>query len=176
MIFEEKTLESEMIYEGNILNLRRDLVAIKNGGTAYREIIEHNGAAVMVPVTDEGKIVLVRQYRKPLERAVLEIPAGKIEPGEEPLDAARRELREETGYTADEVEHIITFYPTVAYCREELHMFLCRGLRAGETDFDEGESIEVCEYDPEILKQMVRRGEIQDGKTIIAVLMLGQIM
>lgn len=176
MIFEEKTLKSELLYEGNILNLRRDLVTIKNGGTSYREIIEHREAAVMIPVTDEGKIVLVEQFRKALERAVLEVPAGKLEPGEAPIDAARRELREETGYSAASIEYMITYYPTVAYCQEKLYLFLCKNLTPGETDFDESESIEIHEYDLPTLKNMIMSGRIQDAKTIIAVLMLEQYM
>ena len=114
MTFEEKTISSERIYEGAIINLRRDEVTVQNG-TSYREIIEHNGGAVLAAVTDEGKMVMVRQYRKPAGRVMLEVPAGKIDSGEEPLSAAIRELKEETGYTATEVKFMTSFYPSVGY-------------------------------------------------------------
>ena len=98
MTFEEKTLKSERIYEGAIINLRRDKVTVQHG-TSYREIVEHNGGAVLAAVTDRGRLVMVRQFRKPAERVMLEVPAGKIDPGEKPEEAAVRELKEETGYT-----------------------------------------------------------------------------
>ena len=98
MTFEEKTLNSQRIYEGKIINLRKDQVTVSNG-TSYREIIEHNGGAVLAAVTEDEKMVMVRQFRKPAERMMLEVPAGKIDPGEQPLEAALRELKEETGYT-----------------------------------------------------------------------------
>ena len=102
MTFEEKTLKSERIYEGTIINLRRDKVTVQHG-TSYREIVEHNGGAVLAAVTDRGRLVMVRQFRKPAERVMLEVPAGKIDPGEKPEEAAVRELKEETGYTAGTV-------------------------------------------------------------------------
>ena len=124
MTFEEKTISSERIYEGAIINLRRDEVTVQNG-TSYREIIEHNGGAVLAAVTDEGKMVMVRQYRKPAGRVMLEVPAGKIDSGEEPLSAAIRELKEETGYTATEVKFMTSFYPSVGYSEEVLYLYLC---------------------------------------------------
>ena len=138
MTFEEKTIETEMLYRGSVLNLRKDKVTVQNG-VSYREIIEHNGGAVIAAVTDEGKMVMVRQYRKPANRVVFEVPAGKIDPGEEPLATAARELKEETGYTADNIEFITSFYPTVGYSEEQLYLFLASGLTAGETSFDENE-------------------------------------
>ena len=112
MIFEEKTLKSERIYEGTILNLRRDEVTVLHG-TSYREIVEHNGGAVLAALTDEGKMVMVRQFRKPAERVMLEVPAGKIDPGEKPEETAKRELAEETGYRARHVRYLTEFYPSV---------------------------------------------------------------
>ena len=142
MIFEEKTLESRRIYEGKIINLREDKVTTKNG-TSFREVVEHNGGAVMAAITDEGKMVMVRQYRKPAERVMLEVPAGKIDPGEDPKMTAARELKEETGYTAGKIEYITFFYPSVGYSEEKLYLYLCTELTPGETDPDESEAIDM---------------------------------
>ena len=141
MTFEEKTISSEMIYEGRIINLRKDKVTVKNG-TSYREIVEHNGGAVLLAVTDEGKMVMVRQYRKPADKVMFEVPAGKIDPGEDPLVTAGREV---------------------------LYLYLCRDLKPGETDFDENEALDIEEWDVDELHEMVMRGEIDDAKTLIAI-------
>ena len=127
MTFEEKTLKSEKIYDGAIINLRRDKVTVQ-GGTSYREIIEHNGGAVIAALTEDRRLVMVRQYRKPADKVMLEVPAGKIDPGEMPLEAAVRELKEETGYTASKVEFLTEFYPSVGYSEERLYLYLCTGL------------------------------------------------
>lgn len=171
MTFEEKTLSSERIYEGAIINLRRDKVTVQNG-TSYREIVEHNGGAVLAAITPEGRMVMVRQFRKPAERVMLEVPAGKIDVGEEPVQAAVRELKEETGYTAGKVKHLTSFYPSVGYAEEVLHLYLCTDLTAGDTCFDENEAIDIEEMDVDTLYHMVMAGEIQDAKTAIAVLMV----
>lgn len=175
MTFEEKTLESQMIYEGAIINLRRDKVTVEKG-TSYREIIEHNGGAVLAAVTDEGKMVMVRQYRKPAERVMLEVPAGKIDPGETPFETACRELKEETGYTPGEVKYLTEFYPSVGYSEEVLYLYICTGLTAGETCPDENEALDVLEMDVEELYGMVMRAEIRDAKTIIAIMMVRDLI
>ena len=171
MTFEEKTLKSEKIYEGGIINLRRDKVTVQ-GGTSYREIIEHNGGAVIAALTEDKKLVMVRQYRKPADKVMLEVPAGKIDPGEMPLEAAVRELKEETGYTASKVEFLTEFYPSVGYSEERLYLYLCTGLTPGETCFDENEAIETEEIDLDRLFKMDMSGELDDAKTIIAILMV----
>ena len=135
MTFEEKTLKSEKIYDGAIINLRRDKVTVQ-GGTSYREIIEHNGGAVIAALTEDRRLVMVRQYRKPADKVMLEVPAGKIDPGEKPIEAAVRELKEETGYAASKVEFLTEFYPSVGYSEEKLYLYLCTGLTPGETCFD----------------------------------------
>ena len=171
MTFEEKTLKSEKIYEGTIINLRRDKVTAQ-GGTSYREIIEHNGGAVIAALTEDKKLVMVRQYRKPAGKVMLEVPAGKIDKGEKPLEAAVRELKEETGYTASKVEFLTEFYPSVGYSEERLYLYLCTGLTPGETCFDENEAIEIEEIDLDRLFKMAMSGELDDAKTIIAILMV----
>ena len=171
MTFEEKTLKSEKIYKGAIINLRRDKVTVQ-GGTSYREIIEHNGGAVIAALTEDKKLVMVRQYRKPADKVMLEVPAGKIDPGEKPLDAAVRELKEETGYTAEKVEFLTQFYPSVGYSEEVLYLYLCTGLTPGETNFDENEAIDIEEVELDRLFKMAMSGEIDDAKTLIAILMV----
>ena len=170
MTFEEKIIESELIYKGAILNLRRDKVTVLNG-ESYREIIEHNGGAVLAAITDEGKMVMVRQFRNPAQRVVFEAPAGKIDPGEAPEITAARELKEETGYIAGNVKFLTDFYPSVGYCEEKLYLFLCTDLKPGDTDPDENECLDIEEWDIEELYNMVITGQIHDAKTIIAIFM-----
>jgi len=171
MIFEEKTISTERIYEGKILNLRRDKVVTVTGDPSFREIVEHNGGSVAVPITKEGKLVLVRQFRKPLERSMLELPAGKIEKGEEPLATIKRELKEETGYTAGNITFLTAFYPSVGYTNEALYIYLATDLIPGETEYDEHEAMDILEMDFEEAHNMVVRGEIQDAKTMLGILL-----
>ena len=171
MTFAEKTIRSERIYEGAIINLRRDEVTVRCG-VSQREIVDHNGGAVLAAVTDEGKMVMVRQYRKPAEKVMFEAPAGKIDGSEEPLSAAVRELKEETGYTAGQVRFLTSFYPSVGYSTEVLYLYLCTELVPGETDFDENEALDIEEWDVEELFSLVMKGQIDDAKTIIAIMMV----
>lgn len=174
MTFEETTLKSELIYKGTILNLRRDKVRVVGGREAYREIIEHAGGVTIAAVTGEGRMVMVRQYRKAAGKVVLEAPAGKMDPGEDPVRTAARELREETGYTAGKLEHLTSFYSSIGYSEEVLHLFLATGLTPGPTSFDENEALEIEEYDLRELKRMVLNKEIEDGKTIAAILLAAE--
>jgi ADP-ribose pyrophosphatase len=171
MTFEEKTLKSERIYEGAIINLRRDQVTVEHG-TSYREIVEHNGGAVLAAITREGKMVMVRQYRKAAQRVMLEAPAGKIDKGEQAEAAAIRELKEETGYTAGKVTFLTKFFPSVGYSEEVLYLYLCTDLTPGETCFDENEALDIEEMDLDVLHRMVMDGDIEDGKTAVAILMV----
>lgn len=172
MVIEERTLSSEMIYKGKILNLRKDKVTVKDNKTSYREIVEHNGGVALATVTGEGKMVMVRQYRKAAEKAVLEVPAGKIEIGEDHRLTAERELKEETGYTADNIEFITSFYSSIGYSTEKIYLYRATGLHPGETDFDDNESIDIMEYDIGLLKKMILNQEIEDAKTIAAILLV----
>ncbi len=171
MIFEEKKISSERIYEGAILNLRRDTVTVPSG-TAYREIVEHNGAVAIVPIKDDGKIVMVKQFRYPSAQVLLEIPAGKIDKGETiPEDTARRELREETGYTAETLHYLGKLNPSVAYTEEVIHLYAATGLTEGETEFDEDESLEIVEYDYDEAFSMAASGQLVDAKTVAGIFM-----
>lgn len=170
MIFEEKTLDTKRIYEGRIINLRVDTVTVQSG-TSTREIVEHNGGAVIAAVTEENKIILVRQFRKPFDRGILEVPAGKLDGDEDPDLAAMRELSEETGYTAGRLEKLTELYPSVGYTNEVLHIYLATELTPGACHPDENEVLEVMEMDLEEVYRMVMDGKIHDAKTIAAVMM-----
>jgi len=170
MIFEEKTLDSKRIYEGRIINLRVDKVTVLSG-TSTREIVEHNGGSVIAAVTNDDKIIMVKQFRKPMESPILEVPAGKLDGDEDPADAALRELSEETGYTAGKLEKLTEFYPSVGYTTEVLHIYLATDLTPGACHPDENEVLEVMEMDLEEVYRMVMDGKIHDGKTIAAVMM-----
>ena len=171
MTFEEKTIKSERIYEGRIINLRRDTVTVING-QSQREIVEHGGGSVVAAVKDDGKMLMVKQFRKPAERIMLEVPAGKRDEGEEPVDAALRELKEETGYSAGCIEFLTKMYPSVGYSEETLYLYLCTSLTKGETHFDDNEAIDIEEYDIDVLYRMVMDGKIEDGKSQVAILMV----
>ncbi len=175
-MFEERTVKREIIYKGKVLTLRKDKVLIKGGKTSYREIIEHNGAVGILPITENEKVILVKQYRKAAEKIILEIPAGKIEGKDDPFETAKRELKEETGYTAKEMKFITKIYPAIGYSTELIYIYMAKGLLEGETDFDEGEDIQVLEIKLEKAIEMVYSGEIEDAKTIIALLMAKDYM
>ncbi len=127
--FEEKTIHTEKLFEGKVVRLQIDDVELPNGKTSKREIIKHPGAVAVLALTPENKIVLVEQYRKPMERALVEIPAGKLEPGEKPEVTAVRELEEETGYECNRLDHIISFYTSPGFADELIHLYLATGLR-----------------------------------------------
>ena len=169
MVFEEKTKSSEIVYEGPVFRVRKHVVETR-GGDSIRDIVEHSGGSILVAITDEGKILMVRQYRKALEKPLLELPAGKLDPGEDPEVTAVRELQEETGYTASSVKFMLTFYPTCGYSSETLHIYICRGLTPGETSWDDTECMDILEYDADELLDMIMKNEIRDAKTIIGLL------
>lgn len=168
MLFEEKTMKSDKIYEGKILNLRIDTVELPDKKYSKREIIEHPGGVGILAIDHEGNIVLVKQYRKALENFSLEIPAGKLELNEEPRETAIRELREETGYEADKFSYVMEFYTSPGYCDEKIYLFLAEDLRFVGDNPDEGEFIEKTSVTMNQLMKKITRGEILDSKTIIA--------
>ncbi|MBU5426646.1 NUDIX hydrolase [Tissierella pigra] len=169
MIFEEKTMKSDKLYEGKILNLRVDTVEIPDKKYSKREIIEHPGGVAIVTLTDDNSIILVKQYRKAVEKFLLEIPAGKLEVNEEPRETAVRELKEETGLEAQKIEYITEFYTSPGFCNEKIYLFLATDLMEGEPNPDTGEFIEIVKYSMDEVVKMVDRGEIIDSKTIIGI-------
>ena len=174
--FAETYVSTRRIYEGKIINVRVDDVLLPNGNEATREIVEHNGAACVVPVTDDGKVYMVRQYRYPFERMVLEIPAGKLDAGESPVDAANRELEEEVGMRASELFYMGEFCPSVAYDTEVIHMYLAVGLTPSVQRLDDDEFLSVETYDLDEFVRMAMDNELIDGKTIAAVLKAKRIL
>ena len=165
----EIPLDSQLIRAGRILDMRLDHVKVYNGSTAARELVRHLGAVCIVPVTDDGQIVLERQYRYPIDRVLTELPAGKLDyPGEDPLEAAKRELREETGFRAKEWVFLGDFYPAAAYSDEHIRMYLARGLIKGDLDPDENINVFTLPLDK--AADAVMHGEIPDAKTQLAVL------
>ncbi len=169
MVFEEKTMKSDKLYEGKLLNLRVDTVEIPDKKYSKREIVEHPGGVGIIPVTDDNSIVLVKQYRKAVERFLLEIPAGKLELNEEPRETAIRELKEETGFEAKKIEYLLEFYTSPGFSNEKIYLFLATDLIAGEPTPDSGEFIEIEKYNIDDLIKMIERGEIVDSKTIIGI-------
>lgn len=170
MPFEEKTLKSERIYEGKIINLRVDTVELPRQKYSKREIVEHSGAVGILGVTKENKIIFVRQFRKPVEEILLEIPAGKIEANENPESCALRELKEETGYSTTNIKKILEFYTTPGFSNEVLHIYLAEDLQEGVATPDEDEYIESVYLSLDEAVKKIIDGEIKDSKTIVAVL------
>lgn len=168
MVFEEKSISSEKVFEGHIIDVRVDVVEMPDGKTAYRDIVDHPGGVGVLAITDDNKILMVKQYRKPIERAIYEIPAGKLDKGEEPLVCGMRELEEETGYKAKEFIYLGHMYPTPGFANETTHMFLARGLYKGQIHPDEDEFLDVEEFEVDSVRKMILNNEINDAKTVIA--------
>lgn len=170
MLNREKTISSQNIYKGKIITLRVDEVEI-NGKKSKREIIEHCGAVCGVGITKDNKIVLIKQFRKAIEKDLIEIPAGKLEPGEEPFDAIVREFKEETGFDVEAVEFITTFYTTPGFSNELGYLYFLKCTELGDTSFDEDEEIELLLCTKDEAKKMIYSGEIIDAKTILGIMM-----
>lgn len=169
--FFEKSLKSERIFEGKVLDVRRDEILLPDGNPAFREYCKHIGAVCVLPLTENNEVVCVRQYRYAHSKVMLEIPAGKLDShSEDFIEATLRELREETGATCESLEFIGDIIPSPAILTEVIHMYLARGLSFGETDFDDDEFIEIVKIPIEELVEMIMNGEIRDAKTQTAVL------
>ncbi|SES81981.1 ADP-ribose pyrophosphatase [Oceanobacillus limi] len=172
--FEEKTIHTEKIYEGKVVHVQVDQVKLPNGKESTRELIKHPGAVSIIPITKENKIIFVEQYRKPLEKSLVEIPAGKLEPGENPEVTAIRELEEETGYTTKELSFVSSFYTSPGFADELMHIYMAKNLEIVDQPLlpDEDEFVEVVELSLEEAKAYVREERIHDAKTNYAILYL----
>lgn len=170
----ETALHSESVYDGHLLKVRRDRVRLPSGREAQREYIVHPGAVMVVPLLDDGRLVLERQYRYPMGRVMLEFPAGKLDAGEDKLACAQRELLEETGYRAAEWAHAGVLHNAIAYSDEGIEIFFARGLTLGERALDEGEFLDVVSHSPAELDELARRGAVTDAKTLIGLLWLSR--
>ncbi len=167
----EPTIESQRVYQGKVVGLRVDTVQLSQGRVSKREIVEHGGSVAIVPLDDQMNVLMVRQYRKAVEEALLEVPAGGLEEGEAPEEGARRERVEESGNRASRMEHLATFFTTPGFCNEEMHAFLATGLMAGQPHPEPDESIEVVPVPLASVPEMIQRGEIRDAKSIASLLL-----
>lgn len=170
--FTETQLNTRLIYEGQLLKVREDLVILPDGQTARREWVQHPGAAVMIPLLDNDTVVLERQFRYPLKRHFYELPAGKVEPGEDPLATSQRELREECGYEARQWQHLTTLHPCIGYSDERIELFLARGLTHVGGMLEAGEFLETLMLPLNEALAWIRTGRITDVKTIIGLFWL----
>lgn len=165
-----KVINSENIFNGVVFDVKLDIIEYDSGNKGRREVIHHNGGAVILPITNDGKIVLVKQFRYPLQKVLIEAPAGKLEVGEDPLTCATRELTEETGYIAEEIISLGKISTSPGFCDEILYLYLAKKLNAGEHNREEGEyGMEVFEYTLTEVDELIKSGEIIDSKTIAAI-------
>lgn len=171
----EVRVDGEMAYEGKFLKVQKDKVALPDGQHTSREYIRHPGAVVILPVLDDGTVLMERQFRYPLNQVFIEFPAGKIDPDEDPLACAKRELEEETGYTATDWQFVSVIHNAIAYSDEHLDLYLARGLQAGTAKLDDGEFLETFTATIDELLDWVRSGKITDVKTVIGVFWLDKL-
>lgn len=176
MMLYEKKLTSKQIFDGKVVKLFVDTVELPDGKEAIREIVRHPGAVCVIPVTPEGEVIMVKQYRYAFEQIMLEIPAGKLEPGEDPLYAVKRELEEESGVVAGKIEYLGEIFTTVAIFDEKIHLYLATELEFKNAHPDEDEFLEVDKIPLDTLVKMVMNGEIKDAKTQIAILKANNIL
>lgn len=176
MNYEEKTVSRRQIYQGNIIKVESLTVTLPDGKEASRDLVTHPGASVVIPLGENGELYLVRQFRKPLEAVSLELPAGKLDPGEDPQVCAERELREETGLTAQSIRYLISIHTTPGFCNEVIHMYAATGLKEGDSCADEDEFITTEKMPVKELVDMVLKGVITDAKSIIGILLAEKIV
>ncbi|MDD6485210.1 MAG: NUDIX hydrolase [Clostridiales bacterium] len=168
--FEEKTLSVTPIFDGKVIKVRTEKVELPDGREANRELIAHNGGVGVIAVTDEGEVFMVSQYRIAARSMMLEVPAGKLEEGEDPLECGKRELIEETGYKGNKFTYLGTYYATPGYCEEKISLYLAQELEWVGQNLDEGEFLNVKKYKLDDLYNMVMNNEIKDAKTAVAIL------
>ena len=171
-----KLLKSEIRFRGKVFDHQVDEIEYENGNKGIREIAIHPGGAVVVPVKDDGKIILVKQLRYPLQKKLIELPAGKLDKGEDPLVCATRELEEETGYKAKDIKKLGEIYTAPGYCTEILHIYSAKGLTPGNHNREDGEhGMEILELSLTEIEKMISKGEITDAKTIVGIYYLKTI-
>lgn len=171
----EKTLGTKEIFKGRVFTVHVDDIELPDGSKSFREVVEHSGGVCVAAITDEDELFFVRQYRYPYGRVLLELPAGKLEKGEDPLEAGKRELQEECGVTADEIISMGTVYPTVAYCSEVIYLYAAKNLKKTQQNLDEGEFLSVEKIKISEAADMVMKGEISDSKTVALVLKVAKL-
>ena len=172
MVLEEKTISSDRVYTGKVITLKVDTVEIPGQGYQKRELVEVGGAVGIVAITDDNKVVLVKQFRKPIEKPIFEIPAGKLEKNESPKECAERELKEETGYSAKNIKLIHKFFTSAGFSNEILFVYLATGLTPGENNLDADEFLDVYEIELEEAYNMVLKNDVEDAKTSIGLLLV----
>ncbi len=170
---ELKRIDRKLVHKGRVIDFYQDTMLLPNGNTVEWDLIDHVGASCVVAVREDGKLLMVRQYRNPLERLTLEVPAGKLNSkDEDPAVCAERELAEETGFVCENIEYLTTIYTTVAFCNEKIGVYLARGLKDRHPQhLDEDEFVNVEAYELDELKKMIFEGKIQDSKTVVGILM-----
>lgn len=171
MHLQEKTVGTEPIFDGKIIKVQRDQAELENGAVVTRELVIHPGGVCIVPVNENGEVYLVKQFRYPFREVLTEVPAGKLEFGENHRDAGLRELKEETGAECENFEYLGVMYPSVAYLTEKIHMYLATGLKFDKQSLDEDEFLDVIKVKLSDAVDMVLNGEIKDGKTQTALLL-----
>lgn len=172
----ETKIEGEVVYDGHFLKVQRDSIRLPDGKTATREFVLHPGAVVILPVFDDGTVLLERQFRYPLSQVFIEFPAGKLDADEDPLACAKRELQEETGYTASDWQFLCTIHNAIAYSDEHIEIYLARGLTAGPSSLDEGEFLETFKAPIVDVMRWIREGKITDVKTVIGAFWIEKIL
>jgi ADP-ribose pyrophosphatase len=172
----ETQVDTAVAYEGHFLKVQKDTIRLPDGKTTKREYIKHPGAVVVLPLFEDGSILLERQFRYPLQDVFIEYPAGKIDPNEDSMECAKRELQEETGYTASDWKFVCTIHNAIAYSDEHLDIFLARGLIAGESRLDDGEFLETFKATVPEMLQWIREGKVTDVKTVIGTFWLEKIL
>lgn len=172
----EKTVDTKLHFTGRIINLREDTVELENGSLASREIVEHPGGVCVIGMDEDGKIPMVRQFRVPFGTTLLEVPAGKLNYGEDHFECGKREFLEETGYEAEEYVYFGALYPSVGFLTEVIHIYYAKGLVKKEQHLDDDEFLDVEWYTLDELLDMAEKNEIKDAKTVIAILRLARYL
>ena len=172
----EKTVTSELIFDGKIITVKKDTAELENGEIVNRELVVHPGGVCVVPINENGEVLMVKQFRYPFQEALVEVPAGKLEIGEDHREAGLRELREETGAVCEKFEYLGVCYPSVAYLTEKIHMYLATGLTFENQDLDEDEFLDVIKIKLEDAVEMIMNNELPDAKTQCAILKAAKIL